>query len=117
MKKMIEIAELLGTDIRSRINSNVIRREIGKTQDILIDIDMGGVVFISRSFADELLEIAEKTQGKHVSITNSAGEVKSMLEIAARDRKRERVYPDVDKDTEVVRLKDMASLKEFFAAI
>jgi len=117
MNKTIKIAELISTDIRSRRNADMIRDEINITQEMLVDLDMSGVVFISRSFADELLEITEKPKGKYVNIINSTGEVKSMLEVVAKSRKRKRIYPNINREMDVVKLKDMSSLKEFFATI
>lgn len=114
MKKTINIAKLISTDIRSRANANLIRDEIDKLQNSIVEIDMTSVVFVSRSFADELLEI-QKTGGKCIDIINARGEVKDMLEIVSASRIQKRTYHESHNDTVV--LQDMASLKKFFAAM
>lgn len=116
MAKTIKVATLLSTDIRSRLNADAIRREMGKLADgDDINIDMTGVVFISRSFADELLNIKEKCLDRKVDITNASGNVRDMLNVVSKSRHSTRVYRTVESD--VVVLNDMASLRAFFAAM
>ena len=50
METIIKVIDLLGSDIRSRLNAEKIRNRIdGQTV-----VDFSGVKFMSRSFADEL---------------------------------------------------------------
>lgn len=113
MNNAIKVAALLSSDIRSRLNAELIRKGIDELRNYNhVNIGMAGVVFISRSFADELLEIKETNRDKEVSIINADGDVKTMLDVVARSRKNSRVYRTYSAD--VVRLKDMASLNTFF---
>lgn len=115
MENVINVKKLLSSDIRSRCSAETIRSEIEKIQSRSINIDMDGVVFVSRSFADELLNIAERTGGRSIRIVNAFGDTKSMIDIVSSSRKSERVLSsEAGKITE---LKDMDSLKEFFSAM
>lgn len=115
MEDVINVKNLLGSDIRSRCTAEALRNEIEKTHSRNISIDMDGVVFVSRSFADELLNIAERTGGRSIRIVNASGDTKIMIDIVSSSRKSERVLsPETGKITE---LKDMEILKEFFSAM
>ena len=112
MKTIINIADLIGTDIRSRINANTVRREISKNRGTDIVLDLSGVTFISRSFTDELFNIVEYSHGT-VELSNMTGTVKVMIDAVAKSRSSKRVRPKVDQD--VIVLEDMESLKKYFA--
>lgn len=110
MEKMIHIKELLGEDIRSRSNASSIRREMEKCG--ATTLDMSGVVFVSRSFADELLSISDEMS---VDITNAQDAVRTMLDVVGRSRKEHKVVPCPLGD--ITRLKDMKSVDEFFSTM
>lgn len=110
MEKMIHIKDLLGEDIRSRSNASSVRREV-ENGDVTT-LDMSGVVFVSRSFADELLSISEEMS---VDITNAQDAVKTMLDVVDRSRKEHKVVQCPLGD--VTRLNDMKSVDEFFSAM
>lgn len=112
METTINLAKLISTDIRSRANADLIRREMEKSNGQSMIIDMESVVFISRSFADELLEIQDT---KRIRIINAHDSVKTMLDIVSKSRQKERVYKD--SNSNVVVLNNMAALDSFFARI
>lgn len=110
MAKVIIVKDLLGKDIRSRSNANAIRKEL--EQNKYDTLDMSDIVFVSRSFADELLAIAEN---KSVNIINSNGDVKTMLDLVKRSRSSNNVNSCSLGD--ITKLDDMKSVNDFFAAI
>jgi len=57
MEKIIKLAEVISTDIRSRANAEILKNQISSGNDIMLDFE--GVTFISRSFADELYNLTE----------------------------------------------------------
>ena len=59
MKKIIKIAELIGSDIHSRQNADHIRNSIGNFSGV-VELDFDGVEFISRSFTDEVYTIVKE---------------------------------------------------------
>ena len=61
MKKIIRIAELIGSDIRSRKNADHIRKGIADCTDV-VELDFNGVEFISRAFADEIYTIVNENR-------------------------------------------------------
>ncbi len=72
---------------------------------------MDGVTFISRSFADELLDICKKTISK---IINAHGVVGTMIDIVSKSREK-RVKKQKGNET-IVTLHDMTSLETYFAS-
>lgn len=115
MEKVIKVKEVLSNDIRSRCNAEAIRNEVVnvKCKEILLDLD--GVIFMSRSFTDELLNIIDTTKEKIIRIINAKGDAKSMVDIVSTSRKKERILSDEDSNITV--LKDMNSLEKFFDTI
>lgn len=111
----INIAALLGDDIRSRSCMNAINARIERARQAGardVTLDFAGVRHISRSFADELCETIDRL---HVTTAGMAGEVKNMHDIVADSRKGKRVRPEGDASVQTI--KDMESLSRFLATI
>lgn len=70
-------------------------------------IDMDGVDFISRSFADELYNLSLATHELH--IVNKNDNVSRMLEVVWKGRKGERV-----RSLENVEIQDYKNIDDFF---
>ena len=58
MKEIIKLHDLLGSEVRSRSNAEILREKIAEHSGSIIDLS--DVSFISRSFADELCILVEK---------------------------------------------------------
>ena len=112
MEKVIGVSKLLGNDIRSRCNAEAIKNEIVLAGNTAVCIDMTGVQFISRSFADELLNIIAVIKSTRIRLANDVGEVASMIRIVSE---RGRIVDNGNGS--MIELKDMKSLNEFFAAM
>lgn len=115
MEKVIKVKELLSNDIRSRCNAETIRNEVANAKCKKILVDLEGVIFMSRSFTDELLNIIETAKGNLIRIINAKGDTKSMVDIVSASRKKKRILSDEDSNITV--LNDMNSLEKFFANI
>lgn len=111
MTTTLTISTILGTDIRSRSNANVIRREIETTH--VTTIDMSGITFISRSFADELLSIAADTG---IAIVGATDEVQTMLDMVRKSRESH-TPTTITPIGHITHLNDMKSVSDFFATI
>ncbi|WP_302494235.1 DUF4325 domain-containing protein [uncultured Prevotella sp.] len=110
MEKNIKVLDLLGPDIRSRSNAGAIEKIINESGNAKCVIDMEGVEFISRSFADELLEICKKSFSV---IVNTHGVADTIIKIVSKSRS---IRKEKHKGTEkIVKLRDMASLDLYFA--
>lgn len=107
----ITLSTILGTDIRSRSNANFLRQEIPTHH--ITTIDMSGITFISRSFADELLSIATATS---TTITGATGEVKTMLDMVSRSR-QSHTPTTITPLGHITHLNDMKSVTDFFSTI
>ncbi len=91
MEKRIDLQTLIGTEIRSRTNADIIRTEINDCKDSCI-LDFKGVTFVSRSFADELCSIMD--ENRNVKLTNETTFVKKMIDTVLTSRKRVRQRND-----------------------
>ena len=56
MSRVLRIADIISTDVRSRSRADIIRNELEENRSNLI-LDFTDVVFMSRSFTDELYVI------------------------------------------------------------
>lgn len=109
MEKNIKVLNLLGLDIRSRSNAEAIEKIINELGNAKCVIDMEGVEFISRSFADELLEICKKSFSV---IVNTHGIADTIIKIVSKSRSKSRVKHN--GAAKIIKLHDMASLDLYF---
>ena len=112
MEKVLLISELMGTDVRSRSNAEIIRVTAGNSGDAVI-LDFKDVTFVSRSFADELCSIME-TCG-NISLVHMSGLVESMINAVSSGRKEKRLRPDAGRD--IKDIDTIEDLSEFFSSI
>lgn len=112
MDNILNISELISTDIRSRANANIIRSAIDGLNGEIV-LDFANVTFISRSFTDELCNLME--EHANIAITNESDFVKSMFDAVKQGRKNKR---RLNKETsEIKEFEDMKSLELFLGTI
>ena len=107
----IDISELLSNDIRSRANANIIRSAIDGAADVVLDF--AGVVFVSRSFMDEIYNVV--AEHKDIKLENMSNFVETMYDAVKHGRQSKRILPSNDSEIKV--LTDLNSLETFFATI
>lgn len=112
METILKIAELISTDIRSRANAEILRSAIDGVKGEII-FDFAGVVFVSRSFTDELYNIMGEHKG--ISLKNTSDIVKSMLEAVTKGRNSKRIFKE--NNSEIKEFDDMTGLSSFLATI
>lgn len=112
MGKVIKIARLLSTDIRSRANANLIRAAIDGVDDN-ITLDFEDVTFISRSFTDELYNVVN--EHRNITLAYMSDFVKSMWNAVSKGRSVQR--KPLKEHSEIKELEDMKSLESFLATI
>ncbi|KAA6350326.1 hypothetical protein EZS27_002292 [termite gut metagenome] len=110
------LADLIGTELQSRTEAKRILTYISSStyeKDIVIDFQ--GVMFISRSFADEFCEITEQHKLTHtIDVINKNEYVETVLDIVLRNRYQPKNVPDTG---ETKTFRDMDSLSEFLLTI
>lgn len=108
--KTIRICRELGTDLRTR---SFFRRDIEALLDHDTEtvIDFAGVVFVSRSVADEIFNVLEDYP--NVSIRHMEGDVEMMFTVVKNGRSTPRKYNELN--TSSVQLKTMDELQSFFS--
>ena len=105
METIIKVIDLLGSDIRSRLNAEKIRNRIdGQTV-----VDFSGVKFMSRSFADELYNICHGNP--LVRLEGMSEFVHSMYNTVSDGRQRKRVRKE--DNGEILKIDKVESLSEF----
>ena len=113
MEKVIKVAELISSDVRSRSNAEKIRNELTiSSQDLILDF--AGVTFISRSFTDELFNIKDE-YNKDLSLINMTNIVKSMTYAVKNSRNNKRVR--IKGDSEIKEFDDIQSLSDFLLSM
>ena len=113
MRGTIIISDLVGVDIRSRSTVSRLKQEISNLKAMPVSVDFTGVSFLSRSVADELINIRESFKDGDVLFVGLSDEPKAILDIVSKSRKMKRVRGKADSHITV--LPDMKSLKEYFA--
>jgi len=108
MKKIIRIAELIGSDIRSRKNADHIRKGIADCTDV-VELDFNGVEFISRAFADEIYTIVKENKD-NVVLKNMEGIVDSMISVVSESRTNKRI-----RKTENANMKEFSDMESLSA--
>lgn len=112
MDKIFKVAELISTDIRSRANVTIIRSAIDGINENII-LDFTDVVFMSRSFTDELYNLM--SEHRNVSLSNMNDFVNSMYNAVVQGRKTKRVFES--ESSEIKEFDDMKSLSSFLSTI
>lgn len=107
MERIFNVAELIGTDVRSRSAANSIREALNSSTPPT-SISFDGVSFMSRSFTDELCVILDSFPA--LSVTGMIPSVRSMFDIVIRSRAQTRVRPSEDSA-----IKNFDNVKDFFA--
>lgn len=102
--KAIKVKEILGTEIRSRIPIVALQQQMDVKEECVID--MSGIIFISRSFADELYNLEQDY--RNVSFVNLEDNVKKMMDVVWMGRKKKRV-----RSNESVTLYDLTKIEDF----
>lgn len=109
MIQLVNLFSMFGAEIRSRSNSEKLRDSITDISNTVMD--MSGVVFISRSFADELCILIE--QG--ADVINADVAVGSMLNVVKAGRGIKRIRRN--EDVPVIKIDDMKGLSEYLATL
>lgn len=105
----ILMRDTIGDDIRTRI---FFRRDIESMINSSSEyrLDFSGVVFITRSVADEIYNI--KLDYPKLEVVNLQGEAKKMYDVVARGRLTPRVYEDTHFEN--VRLNNIEETIRYF---
>lgn len=106
--QVLKIEGILGPDIRTRSRINAIVRRFEPDAEYVLDFS--NVKFISRSFADELVSLLEKSH-KVLRIINENREVASLMEIVKSGRENK---SGIKGWSEVLTLSNMKDVESFF---
>lgn len=112
MDKILKVAELISSDIRSRANANILRSAVDGVNDAIV-LDFTGVIFMSRSFTDELYNFTNEYN--NVSLSNMNEFVKSMFNAVVQGRNNKRVFET--EESEIKEFDDMNSFSSFLSTI
>ncbi len=110
MKQEIKILDIFGTELYTRSRAAELRQYI-KDDASEVVINMKGVTFISRSFADEICNIVDDIKDKKIILTEQSEEVGIMITKVAENRAVERKRGIAN--AKIFEFKDMESLSSF----
>ncbi len=109
MNETINIVDILGVQVLSRSRGDILREMTSDGEHHILNFD--GVTFVSRAFADELCEILK--ENSLLTISNTTGIVKRMIEVVAESRNHPRKR--VVSDAKMLKFDTMESLSEFLS--
>lgn len=89
MEYLYKLNEEIGIELLARSKALALAEQMGQNNDTAI-FDFNGVVFVSRSFADELCNIADSF-GERVTFINMSANVEEMISIVSESRKKTRL--------------------------
>ena len=112
MATIIILSQELGTDIRSRKSAQIIEKIISSVQDSVI-IDFKSIMFISRSFADELLNIINAYKSQDIRTTNMCKNVQLMFNTVKESRSKKHVKPTSENKMNIFSFENINSLSSF----
>ena len=110
MKQIIKIADLYGSEVRTRSVMERFGLTLSKENEYLLD--MSGVELISRSAADELYNILHSDI--RVEVINLTQFVQRMMDAVTLGRFQPRDLPTEQSD--IINCPDMESLHRFLSA-
>ncbi len=102
----IIVKDVLGTEVRSRISITAIKQQIVKGERNIIDLT--GIVFISRSFADELYNLEQDYN--NVFFIGENENVGKMMKVVWEGRQKKRVRAEGH-----ITIKDFSSTENFLS--
>jgi hypothetical protein len=109
--KVIKFKDIIGTDVRSRVCIKALNDQLFGDDHYCIDLD--GVTFISRSFADELYNISN---GKsNITFVNKSTDVDNMMKMVWKGRAKKRVRKS--ENATIENISNMEDLSKFLLSI
>lgn len=110
MASTINLYNIFGSEIRSRSNADILRQSAADLNNAIMDLT--GITFISRSFADEMCNLIET---HHITLLNCSDIVQNMINVVLESRKHTRVRKL--EHAEIKEFTDMKSLSAFLSTI
>lgn len=107
---VLNIVSFLGADIRTR--SRIFEIVVRMNDPASYILDLSGVEFISRSFADELISLIEQPN-KKISLINASSEVNDLLRVVKSGRNA--THSESTINMSVKELSDMKDVELFFS--
>jgi len=98
MRASIHIKSQFGTSLNTREAATGLCKVVKSQNTTTVEIDLAGVEFMSRSFADQFYKEREQLRKNGVSVflINADEEIEKILEVVARTQnKRERSYNEI----------------------
>lgn len=99
--KTIDIAEILSSDLKSRMRAQDLKMLIENSGTDAVEIDFQGVKFATRSFIDEFYNLFLKTPDANtfsVELINVPEDIKAMLDAVSRTQIRAKVIPSESQE-------------------
>ncbi len=114
MKQIIKLQDIFGEELYTRSRATELRSIVNNDANDVV-LDMKGIVFISRSFADEIWNLIDSMTDKKFSWANQIEEVKTMTSKVSESRNRERIRGIANAN--MLEFRDMDSLSSYLQKI
>jgi anti-anti-sigma regulatory factor len=89
--QIIRIRDCIDKNLSLRIYADDFFKHIELLEENDLVIDFDGVIFVSRSFAQEFSNLM-KTSHKHITITNQSEEIKAIFKAVQSPRRKANIF-------------------------
>ncbi len=114
MKQIIKLQDIFGEELYTRSRAAELRSYVDNNADEVV-LDMKGIAFTSRSFADEICNLIDSMKDKCFLLTNQTEDVKTMISKVSESRNRERIHGIANAN--MLEFSDMESLSSYLRKI
>jgi len=115
--KIIDVAQLLSPDLKSRMRAQDLMLLIENSEEKEIELDFQGVKFATRSFIDEFYNLFlknPKVNTFQVKLTNVPEDIKTMLDTVSRTQVRAKVIPS---QTQEISFKNVKEFLNYLSSV
>jgi len=115
--KIIDVAQLLSPDLKSRMRAQDLKLLIENSEEKEIELDFQGVKFATRSFIDEFYNLFlknPKVNTFQVKLTNVPEDIKTMLDTVSRTQVRAKVIPS---QTQEISFKNVKEFLNYLSSV
>ncbi|MGP8216919.1 MAG: STAS domain-containing protein [Bacteroidia bacterium] len=114
-KAAIDIKIHYGASLNTREAAIGLCKVISNLKIAIVELDLAGVEFMSRSFADQFYKERQQLREKGISVflLNAEEEIEKMLEVVGRTQNK---TDRENKDIPVTRLSDIKDVNDFLSS-
>jgi phage terminase large subunit-like protein len=116
-KKIIDIAEYMGCDLKSRYAVRDFREWVENFHESVIEIDFKGVNFATRSFIDEFYRTFLKNADIDIELVNVPEDIQAMFDAVKSGKKKTNSKTIADNDNAVLKFSSVSDVNDYLNSL